>query len=244
VDWNCGTERPAQRNNVFASRRKQPASCLLNAFLIFLLMSWNKLVQVWRLLICSAFVVSLVSCLPILFNPELSRTYLLCVGREEQFSYNLADFYRDSGPAGLEVKGSLWHLTRGTFNLGNFSMFILVPIFYLAIFMFRSNQAPVPGVSETERQRRKQSNLFTTKITFIAWLIEVTGFVVVVFPSILGLPARYMVWMIQSGICPPCIYAIIAEKDNLRTLKELLCYFAKNSVGPIAPQPQVYTVNT
>ena len=29
------------------------------------------------------------------------------------------------------------------------------------------------GISETERIRRKESNLFTTKINFIAWLLEV-----------------------------------------------------------------------
>ena len=29
------------------------------------------------------------------------------------------------------------------------------------------------GISETERKRRKESNYFTTQITFIAWLLEV-----------------------------------------------------------------------
>ena len=29
------------------------------------------------------------------------------------------------------------------------------------------------GVSETERRRRRESNIFTTKINFIAWLLEV-----------------------------------------------------------------------
>ena len=32
------------------------------------------------------------------------------------------------------------------------------------------------GISETERIRRKESNLFTTKINFIAWLLEVYFF--------------------------------------------------------------------
>ena len=32
---------------------------------------------------------------------------------------------------------------------------------------------PIAGVSETERRRRKESNLFTTKINFYAWLLEV-----------------------------------------------------------------------
>ena len=32
---------------------------------------------------------------------------------------------------------------------------------------------PFSGVSETDRQKRKESNLFTTKMNFIAWLLEV-----------------------------------------------------------------------
>ena len=32
---------------------------------------------------------------------------------------------------------------------------------------------PIAGISETERKRRKESNLFTTKINFTAWLLEV-----------------------------------------------------------------------
>ena len=30
------------------------------------------------------------------------------------------------------------------------------------------------GINETERRRRKESNLFTTNINFIAWLLEVS----------------------------------------------------------------------
>ena len=32
----------------------------------------------------------------------------------------------------------------------------------------------VAGINETERRRRKESNLFTTNINFIAWLLEVS----------------------------------------------------------------------
>ena len=32
---------------------------------------------------------------------------------------------------------------------------------------------PIAGISEMERKRRKESNIFTTKINFIAWLLEV-----------------------------------------------------------------------
>ena len=73
-----------KRENLHKWTSRYPKYCL------FINRHWNLLCsqkKVWRLLICSAFVVSLVSCIPILFNPELSRTYLLCVGREEQFRW-------------------------------------------------------------------------------------------------------------------------------------------------------------
>ena len=38
------------------------------------------------------------------------------------------------------MKGPIWHLTRVILNLMSLSMFVLVPMFYLAIFKFRRNQ--------------------------------------------------------------------------------------------------------
>ena len=64
--------------------------------------------------------------------------------------HDLADFYRDTSPTGIELKGSI--LTRAIFNLVGFSMFVFVPLFYFAIFKFRANQDTVSG---------KDSLLFT-----------------------------------------------------------------------------------
>ena len=41
-----------------------------------------------------------------------------------------------------------------------------------------------------------------------------------------------MLWKIQSGIVPPLFYVIIAEKDKMRTFKELMCPRLKNAVDP------------
>ena len=97
----------------------------------------------------------------IMFNPELIHSYLVCVGKEEVFrssislyflhlhfvflSYNQTDFFANPGPSGIEFKGAVWQPTRAFYNLINWSMFILVPIFYRAIFKFRRVQDLTAG---------------------------------------------------------------------------------------------------
>ena len=105
--------------------------------------------------------------------------------------YDVTDFYATPGPTGLGFKGPLWSPFRAMYNLTTWNMFISVPLFYRAIFKFRRGQELMPGdyrklfvcnlcatshqlgISETERRRRKESNHFTTQITFVAWLLEV-----------------------------------------------------------------------
>ena len=112
--------------------------------------------QVWRVLISSLSTLSLSGCLLVMFNPESSRFYLICVGRQEAFRSNLSiqflfkavaflrydptDSYKESSPRGFMMKGSIWNLTRVILNLMSLSMFVLVPMFYFAIFKFRRNQ--------------------------------------------------------------------------------------------------------
>ena len=115
------------------------------------------------MLISSLSTLSLSGCLLVMFNPESSRFYLICVGRQEAFRSNLSiqflfkavaflrydptDSYKESSPRGFMMKGSIWNLTRVILNLMSLSMFVLVPMFYLAIFKFRRNQVDtMPGM--------------------------------------------------------------------------------------------------
>ena len=93
----------------------------------------------------------------IMFNTELNHTYLVCVGREEVFRsilllylvfllrYELTDFYATPGPTGFGLKGPIWSPFRAFYNLTIWSMFIVVPICYRAIFKFRKVQDLKPG---------------------------------------------------------------------------------------------------
>ena len=47
---------------------------------------------------------------------------------------------------------------------------------------------------------------------------------------------RAMLWKTQSGIIPPLFYLVIAEKDKLKAVKELMC--PKNAVDPANVQSQ------
>ena len=51
-----------------------------------------------------------------------------------------------TGPSGYEFKGPLWHPVRLLPNLVTWNMFILVPIFYCAIFKFRKSQDLTRGI--------------------------------------------------------------------------------------------------
>ena len=48
--------------------------------------------QVWRVLISSLSALSLTGCVLFMFNPENSRSYLICVGRQEAFRSNSYQF--------------------------------------------------------------------------------------------------------------------------------------------------------
>ena len=49
----------------------------------------------------------------------------------------------------------------------------VIYIINIYIFTYMYTYMPIAGISEMERKRRKESNIFTTKINFIAWLLEV-----------------------------------------------------------------------
>ena len=101
------------------------------------------------------------------FNADLTHSYLLCVGKEEYFRwcvlhltlglsgdilhsprYHPTDFYDNPTPAGMEFKGPLWHPFRAMYNLTTWGMFLTVLVFYLAIFKFRRGQESTSGINE------------------------------------------------------------------------------------------------
>ena len=66
-------------------------------------------------------------------------------------SFDQTNFLADPSPSGIEFKGPLWQPTRAFANLTSWSMFILVPIFYRAIFKFRRVHALTAGKTWMKR---------------------------------------------------------------------------------------------
>ena len=126
--------------------------------------------------------ISLALCISIVFNIDLTHSYLLCVGKEEYFRcvlhlalggdiphsprYDPTDFYADPIPAGMEFKGPLWHPLRAMYNLTTWGMFLTVPFFYLAIFKFRRGQELTAGINENCIPRKLSSNASQKIIAF------------------------------------------------------------------------------
>ena len=104
------------------------------------------------------------------------------------FRHNFSNFYKTDKFLGAEFRGALWDPKRLLPNIPIFLFVLVVPTLYGIIYRFRKKHTTTSlgwyllrtgmflssGISESEREQRKQSNIFTTKINFLAWLIEVT----------------------------------------------------------------------
>ena len=193
------------------------------------------------------------------------------------FRHNLSNFFTPVKFHGAEFQGPLWLPQRLFPNIVNFAFVLFVPAMYGAIFRFRKNHTTRTqgwyqlrgdeinlncisgqGISESERERRKQSNLLTTKINFMAWVIEVLNMkdklvipqifllqlVGVVTPTvsvlnpILPLPVRNPLLRAVTNIVAPLFYVCAAEKDKLKKLRlgKLLC-LPRNEVQPVTMYP-------
>ena len=135
--------------------------------------------------VCTSLAIGLAS----FVNREDVHMFLTCMGKEEWFIYDLkTPFVPYVG--GENIK----------FNPFRFSMYVVgytfiavVPILYHNIFKFRQIQdtsikgkagemyanqfrlfCTISGISEKDRNKRKQKNLVSTRLNFIAWILQVS----------------------------------------------------------------------
>ena len=104
--------------------------------------------------------------------------------------HNFSNFFKPDKFRGVEFLGPIWAPMRLLPNIPTFMFILVVPALYGNIYRFRKKHSTTTlgwcwsgylrtswyislGVSESERERRKQSNILTTKINFLAWIIEV-----------------------------------------------------------------------
>ena len=68
-----------------------------------------------------------------------TRMGLVCLGREEEFSHQLADFWAPEEPRGVMSKGPWWAPARLAPNLVGSLFICACPVLYYSIFRFRRN---------------------------------------------------------------------------------------------------------
>ena len=84
-------------------------------------------------------------CVPVLYGITTSfylnkiRLFLICMGKEERFLFEVSDFFENSS-SGTSIKLSFLHPFRLCFNFIAFSFVFIVPFFYFLIYKFRNSQ--------------------------------------------------------------------------------------------------------
>ena len=78
---------------------------------------------------------------------ESIRIFLLCMGKEERFRFDIENFARQF-QGGIEIKLPFFHPFRLSVNMAVFSHIFVVPILYFTIFTFRKKQdTSIQGIS-------------------------------------------------------------------------------------------------
>ena len=156
----------------------------------------------------SLFVIIFALSISIAVNANLTKSFLMCTGKEELFRCFPAQQFFMIFFSGLTFRISMPPLARlglssrahfgarseqcttwppGTCSSQSRSSIgpsssleegrswcqVIIENWHCIVCYLYATSHQQLGISETERKRRKESNYFTTQITFIAWLLEV-----------------------------------------------------------------------
>ena len=99
--------------------------------------------QIQNLTVCLSVGLGVIS----LFYKESINIFLLCMGKEERFKFDVENFDQRF-PGGSGIKLTFFHPFRLCVNLAVFSFIFVVPILYHMIFKFRRKQdRSIQGIS-------------------------------------------------------------------------------------------------
>jgi len=234
-----------------------PPACALLCVAMVILLTWNRLFpigivvfrylmvchatfchslggerRVWQLIRGAWTLLCLASGIGLMVKWKSSKSMLRCLGREELFRFsNLEDFLVPALSSGSELSGPFYSPIRLFINICQWSFLLVVPLLYGVIFKFRkAHDETIIGISESERQRRNESNRISTEINFAAWLIEVFGTIFFILP--VSITVRYQVFRVAAMGCPPLFYIMAAEKEKIKPLFKALFSRSQASVSP------------
>ena len=103
-----------------------------------------------------------------------------------------------------------------------------------------------------ERQKRRENNKLSTKINFLAWIIEVGrtelntiyfqvfGYLFLLLP--LSVLTKSLVYRLFTVIVSPLFYTVAAEKEKVQNLMK---WFSKpiNTVAPMTMMTNIVTIS-
>ena len=129
-----------------------------------------------------------------------------------------------------------------------FSIAYLKKIFVqLCTFSYISMMSIFTGISETERNHRKEKNILSTEVNFTRWIFEVKyvssclasivvqmlGTLVFAFLTSLDVRVRVLIWRVFSATLPPLFYILALNRDVHKLLKHLISPQKTNTVYPV-----------
>ena len=105
----------------------------------------------------------------VLHFKEKTKRYTRCMGREEEFFYNIP-FFLEQPRGGPLNNLSIWHPVRLYLVVIYNVYIVVVPIAYIKIFRFRKLDSSV--ISEEVKLFRKRRNIVSTWYNMAVWLAE------------------------------------------------------------------------
>ena len=140
--------------------------------------------------------------------------YLDCEQKIEQFHYNITDFYEEFR-FGSSFTLPFFHPYLVLVKISFFADIILVPFFYLKIYIFRKklNEQNV-GLSKAAVMLRKRRNLVTMKFNLFTWIWETSSMLIV------GLNNDLRTLYSLSISCGPPLLYFIGIEENRRITEE------------------------
>ena len=100
-------------------------------------------------------------------QPGITKHYNRCMGKEEQYFFNLPDFL-DESTGGPMYSLPIWHPFRLVILFLFDSYLVLVPYAYLKIFLFRKNLK----MKKSNHSSLKKRNIVSTGYNMTVWIVE------------------------------------------------------------------------
>ena len=102
-----------------------------------------------------------------MMQPGITKHYNRCMGKEEQYFFNIPDFL-DESTGGPMYSLPIWHPFRLIILILFDSYLVLVPIAYLKIFIFRKNLK----IQKSNYTSHKKRNIVSTGYNMTVWIVE------------------------------------------------------------------------